>query len=167
VRGDLEDGIGRGVDDPLARALVLLAELLDDLRARGRLVAEHAAPRPVHERVDHVVREALRIGRKRRLSDHAHQLPVARRRVLALGTLEQASGDGRSARLRRAAFERLDVPEPERLHVRQVEAAHRSRDVAERVRALVTVCCGIRKRSRAHGVQHDHASARHAAILGR
>ena len=43
VRRDLEDGVGRRVDDPLARLLVLLAELLDDLRARGRLVAEHAA----------------------------------------------------------------------------------------------------------------------------
>src|SRR4029079_10542051 len=43
MRRALEDGISRRVDDPLARPLVLLAELLDDLGARGRLVAEHAA----------------------------------------------------------------------------------------------------------------------------
>src|SRR5207247_3899962 len=49
VRGDLEDGVGRRVDDPLARLLVLLAQLLDDLRPRGGFVAEHAAPGPVHE----------------------------------------------------------------------------------------------------------------------
>ena len=65
VRGDLEDRVGRRVDDPLAGPLVLLAELLDDLRARRGLVAEHAAPGPVHERVDHVVREAVRVGRER------------------------------------------------------------------------------------------------------
>ncbi len=57
VRGDLEDGVGRRVDDPLSRSLVLLAELLDDLGARSRLVAEHSAGGAVHERVDHVVRE--------------------------------------------------------------------------------------------------------------
>ena len=45
VRGDLEDGVGRRVDDPLAGLLVLLAELLDDLRPRRRPVAEHAAAR--------------------------------------------------------------------------------------------------------------------------
>ncbi len=43
VRRDLEDRVGGRVDDPLARALVLLAELLDDLGARGGDVAEHAA----------------------------------------------------------------------------------------------------------------------------
>ena len=45
VRRDLEDGVGGGVDDPLAGALMLLAQLLDDLRPRGRLVPEHAAAR--------------------------------------------------------------------------------------------------------------------------
>src|SRR4029077_7657439 len=38
VAGDLEDGVGRRVDDPLSRSLVLLPELLDDLGARSRLV---------------------------------------------------------------------------------------------------------------------------------
>src|SRR5438034_4529598 len=40
VGGDLEHGVGRRVDDPLACLLVLLAELLDDLGPRSRLVAE-------------------------------------------------------------------------------------------------------------------------------
>jgi hypothetical protein len=42
VRGDLEDGIGRGVADRLAGADVLLAEAGDDVRARGMAVAEDA-----------------------------------------------------------------------------------------------------------------------------
>ena len=40
VRGDLEDAVGRGVDDGRARAHVLFAQFLDDLGARGRHVAQ-------------------------------------------------------------------------------------------------------------------------------
>jgi hypothetical protein len=36
VRGDLEDRVRGRIDDPLARPLLLLAELLDDLRPRWR-----------------------------------------------------------------------------------------------------------------------------------
>src|SRR4029453_3939984 len=43
VRRDLEDRVRGGVDDPLAGLLVLLPELLDDLRPRCRLVSQHAA----------------------------------------------------------------------------------------------------------------------------
>ena len=66
VRGDLEHRVGGRVDDPLARLLVLLAELLDHLGPRCRLVAEDAAAGAVHERVDHLVGEAVRVGRERR-----------------------------------------------------------------------------------------------------
>ena len=131
------------------------------------LVAEHAAPGPVHERVDHVVREAVRVRRHRLRRDDAHQLPVAGGRVLALRALEQAAGDGRRAGLRRAALERLDVAEAERLEVRQVEAADGARDVAERVRALVAVFVGVGQLAGADGVEHDDAGPRHGAILGR
>ena len=45
VRGDLEHAVGRGVDDRLAGAHVLGAELVEDLGAGGGLVAERAARR--------------------------------------------------------------------------------------------------------------------------
>ena len=167
VRGDLEDRVGARVDDPLARFLVFLAELLDDLRPAGGHVADDAVAGAVHERVDHLVGEAVRVGRHRLRRDDAHQLPVAGRRVLAARALEQTAGDGRRARLRRAALERLDVPEPERLQRRQVETAHGTRDVAERVRALVAVVAGVGKLAGTDGIEHDHARARHAAILVR
>ena len=141
VRGDLEDRVGGRVDDPLARLLVLLAELLDDLRPARRLVAEHAAGGAVHERVDHVVREAVRVGRERLRRDDPHQLPVADRRVLALRALEQPAGDRGRARLRRAALERLDVAEAERLQVRADRARRRR---ARRSRA----CPSPRRRTR-------------------
>ena len=165
VRGDLEDRVGARVDDPLARALVLLAELLDDLRPARRDVAEDAASRLVHERVDHLVREPVRVGRHRLRGQDPHQLPVAGRRVLAARALEQPPRDGGRSRLRRAAGERLDVAEPERLERRQVEAADRLRHVAERVRAFVAEVARIGELSRPDCVEDDDACSWHAAIL--
>src|SRR5581483_2037381 len=166
VRRDLEDGVGRGVHDPLARLLMLLAELEDDVRPRRRLVPDHAAPGLVHERVDDVVREAVRIRRERLSGDDAHQLPVAGGRVLALRTLDQPAGDGGRTGLRRAALKGLDVAEAEGLHVGEIEAPDRLGDVAERVRALVPICPGIRQLSGTDGIEDDHARSWHGAILG-
>ena len=165
VRGDLEHRVGGRVDDPLAGLLVLLAVLLDHLGARRRLVAEHAAAGAVHERIDHLVGEAVRIRRERDGGDDAHHLPVARRRVLALRALEQPARDRRRAGLRRAALERLDVPEPERLEIGQVEASDGASDVPERVRAFVSPLGSIRQLTRANGIEHDHAGPRHAGSL--
>src|SRR3712207_8676331 len=58
-----------------ALPILLLAELLDDVRARRGLVPENAPRGPVHERVDHVVREAVRVGRHRlRSEEHTSEL---------------------------------------------------------------------------------------------
>ena len=169
VGGDLEDGVARRVDDPLARLLVLFAELLDDLRPGGCLVAEHAATRLVHERVDHVVREPVRIRGEGLCGDDAHQLPVAGRRVLALRALQEPAGDRRCSGLRRAALERLDVPEPERLQARQVQPSDRPGDVPERVgdRVVLAVLGSVGKGAGPDRIQHDDARAGHRAILGR
>ncbi len=165
VRCDLEHGVGGRVDDPLPGLLVLLAVLLDHLGPRGRLVAENAAAGAVHERIDHLVGEAVRIRRERDGGDDAHHLPVTRRRVLALRALEQPARDRRRAGLRRAALERLDVPEPERLEIGQVETPDGASDVPERVRALISPLGSIRQLTRANGIEHDHAGPRHAGSL--
>ena len=81
--------------------------------------------------------------------------------------LEQTPGNRRRSGLRRTAFERLDVAEAERLHVRQIEAADGPGDIAERVGALVSVIRRIRQLARADGVKNDDARTRHAGILGR
>ena len=167
VRGDLEDRVRGRVDDPLARALMLLAELLDDLGARRRLVTEHSATRAVHERVDHLEREPVRVGRQRLGRDDPHQLPVTRGRVLPFRPLDESARDRRCARLRRATLERLDVAETEGFEGGQVEPADRPRDIAERVGSFVAELGRVGKLSRAHRVQHDDACAGHGAILGR
>ena len=79
----------------------------------------------------------------------------------------ETARDGGRARLRRAALERLDVPEPERLEVRQVEAADGAGDVPERVGAFVAALGGVRQLAGADGIEHDHACPRHAGSLRR
>ena len=78
---------------------------------------------------------------------------------LPLRALDEPAGDRGRAGLRRAALERLDVPEPERLEVRQVEASDRPRDVPERVGAVVAVLGGVGQRAGPDRIQHDHARA--------
>ena len=124
-------------------------------------VAEHRPARLVHERVDHLVGEAVRVGRHRLRGEDPHQLPVAGRRVLAARALDQPPGDRRRARLRRAAEQRLDVAEPERLERRQVEAADGAGEVAERVGALVAEVGGVGQLPGPDGVEDDHTGPRH------
>ncbi len=88
-------------------------------------------------------------------------------RVLALRPLDESAGNGRRARLRGAALERLDVAETERLEAGQVQPSHRARDVAEGVGPLVAVVRRVGQLARADGVQHDYARSGHAAILSR
>src|SRR5215210_9475787 len=111
---DLEDGVGGGVDDPLPRSLVLFPQLLDDLGPGGGLVAEDAATRAVHEGIDDLEWEAVRIRWHRLRRHDAHELPVAGCRVLAARPFDQAARDRGSAGLRRTALQRLDVSKPER-----------------------------------------------------
>src|SRR5215216_589730 len=82
MRGDLEDGVSGGVEDPGSRLLLLGAELLYDLGPRGRPVSYDGAPRLVLEATQHVLWEAFRIGRERVFEHEAHHLPVACKRGL-------------------------------------------------------------------------------------
>src|SRR3972149_5961193 len=72
-----------------------------------------------------------------------------------------------AARGGRPPGRRPAVPGPERLEVGQVEPPDGTGHIAERVGAFVPVQRSVRQRSRTDGVQHDHAGARHAAILRR
>ena len=97
VRGDLEDAVGRGVDDRRAGAHVLLAQFLDDLGAGGGLVAERAAADAALEFVHDLGREAVRIERKRLVQMDADHFPVAGGRVLA-GRRQRAAAVGAGGR---------------------------------------------------------------------
>jgi hypothetical protein len=154
VRGDLEDGVLRGVDDQRAVAQRRLAVLVDHGDPVDRRVAEHlTAARPL-DQPDHLGREAVGIGRARLARDDAHQLPVAGRRVLAGPERVQAAVERRRAR-RRDALQRQDRAEPEPLHPRQLQTAGQLGQMGERGGARVAVVGRVGQRARADGVEHD------------
>ena len=76
VRRNLKHRVRRRIDDPLPRALMLGAELVDDRGTGRRLVAEPAAPRPSREFVEQRNRESLRVRPKRFLQENAADLPM-------------------------------------------------------------------------------------------
>ena len=85
VRRDLENAIGRGVDDGPAVLKVLLPQLGDDGRTGGGLVAQHPPPDPLPEGGKDLLRKALGIGGESMFGDQPHVLPVPDRGVLAGG----------------------------------------------------------------------------------
>ena len=60
MRGHLEHAVGGSVDDRLAGAHVLFAELLDDLGSRSGVIAERAAADASLELLHDLGREAVR-----------------------------------------------------------------------------------------------------------
>ena len=103
VRGDLEDAVGRGVDDGRAGAHVLDAEFLDDLGAGGGLVAQRTAADAAFEFAHHVRREAVRIERERLGEMNADHFPMAGGGVLA-GRRQGALAVGAGGRRRRGRY---------------------------------------------------------------
>ncbi len=183
VRADLEDGILRGVADRLARADVLLAELLDDVGAGGMLVAQNAGELRLR---DQRVGEVLRKGRNRvweiapfERDRQAGKLPMAGLRVLALGDLARIGPD----RLR--LFDPLDArrmlsrrglggaAKAEPVHHRNFQrtgapALHiglpgraGGGDVAERVGARIAELVGVLSAADPDGIHDQEHRARH------
>src|SRR4029453_5417881 len=125
--------------DRLAGAHVLLAELGDDLGARGGDVAEDLATDLLLERLDDLGREAVRVEREGFGQDDPGHLPVSGRRVLARRAFGEPAvrGSGFGARL--DTLDPRQHPEPEPAEVRRVDPADGGGRVAERVRTLVAV----------------------------
>ena len=156
VRRDLEDGVGRGVDDRRAGAHVLFAELVEDHRPRRRLVAERLPADAPLVFGDDVGRKSVRIGAERILDDEPHHFPMPGRRVLPRADLghppERAARRLGRCRLRK----RVQQPEPrEGRQRRMLRVEH----VAERVRALVAEVFRVRQLADAEGVTDDDDGA--------
>ena len=113
------------------------------------------------------MRETVWVGRHGLRRDDAHQLPVTGGGVLPLRALEEPAGHRGSTRLWWTTLERLDVAETQGLEIRQVQPPDGFRHVSQRVRAFVSIVARVGQGSCADGIEHDHAGARHVAILGR
>jgi len=141
---------------------MLVAQLGDDRRAAGGLVADHAPARPARELRQQVGREAVRIGRERLRGDHAHQLPVAGGGILARRDFHQPAVTGARAPGRRHAGDGVQVAQAQSGKVRHVQPADRAGQIPERVRAGVAVGGGVRRPAHAQPVQHDENGPCHA-----
>ena len=166
MRGDLEDAVGRRVDDRRAGAHVLLAQFLDDLGAGGGLVAERPAADAAFELAHHLGREAVRVQRERLGEVNADHFPMAGGGVFAgrsQGAVAVSAG-GRGGGS--DAGERLDVAEAEARKVGQLHAANAG-DVAQRVAARVAILRGVRHLADADAVENDpdDAGKRHNSTV--
>ena len=90
VCGDLEDAVGGGVDNQLARGQMLLAVVADDVGARVGLVAEYPVARAAGELGKYLGGKALGIGGQGIGGDDAGYLPVSDGGVLTARGLGHA-----------------------------------------------------------------------------
>ena len=166
VRGNLEDAVGRGIDNGRAGLHVLRAQLFDDLRPARRFVAQRlAAYRPL-ELFHHLGRKTVGISGKGYLHVQARHLPVAGGGVFAGRGQRRLAVGGSRMLSRRQVFERLDVGQPQLDQVRQLQRA-RGRHVPQCVAPGVAELCRVRHLADAHAVQHQqhHPLERRALLV--
>src|SRR5690606_1639132 len=158
--GDLKHAVRRCVDDRLAGAQVLLAQIIEDLGSRGGPVAQVA--RQVILGAPHAkkrLRESLRKDRKGLVEDDARDLPIAGHPVLPGGDLLQdAEGRDRRGGWREAVGLDEMTQTPARELGKRERNALRSAplaDVAERVRAFVAETSGVERAADPDRVEDD------------
>ena len=123
VGGHLKNAVGAGVHDEGVFPHGLLAVVLQHLRARIGLVAQHLVAGLLLILPDQLLREALGEGGQRLRADHTGNLPVAGCCVLAAGAFRNS--EVRSSRIcdLRADCNPVDVEKSQLLHVRHAEPA--------------------------------------------
>ena len=187
VRGNLKDGIDRGVADRLAGTDMLLAETLDDLGAWRVAVAEDTRHLAF---ADHRLGQFGRKGRYRvgevtPVEAHRQRgdFPVARRRVLAAGNLLRGAVE-RGWQRSDAAVVEIEAggrpgggAETQPGHVGDGQrSAAQARAVGaprgagfgympERVGAAVAIAPRVGRAAYAEGVENEKESARHGIIV--
>ena len=163
VRRDLEHGVCGRINDEVSRAHMLRAVLCDDLGAGPGCVRQDAAARRLAEGLEHLLGEAVGIGRQRIRGNDARDLPVADRGVLAHGGLCHAGAGARLRGIRAEEGQALDVAEAAVHHRGDVQLAGRG-TALERVHAEITELCGIGHFTCAAGIQNDQKNALHFGI---
>ena len=163
VRRELQHAVRRSVDDELPRLDMLASVVVDDLRARIRLVADELPADARLKRGDDRGREARRVRRHRVLADDARQLPMPRRRVLAARAFLQPRK--RAARRRHAkrsclrrVLDAVDGEESERGEMRRGKAL-RAHETQQRVARAVAEIRRIGRRADTETVEHDEEHA--------
>ncbi len=156
VGRDLEDAVGRRVDDGLAGRHLFSAQFIEDDGPRGRDITQPAAACFRLILGHDLVGEAVGIDREGAVHVDAHQLPMAGRGVLAGGDLGHLAVGGSGVRLGLDSVQNGDVGQSQGLQIGQMQPADGLRNVAQRVAADIAVGRGIRRFADADAVQNDN-----------
>ena len=114
---NLEDGVSGGVDNQVPGLHMLVAEFVDDGGAGPGGVGQDAAARGLPEGLQHLLGEAVGIGRHGIRGDDAGNLPVADGGVLAHGGLGQLAVGAAGFFNRSQEFQTRDIAETGCPHV--------------------------------------------------
>ena len=140
----------------MPRRDLLLAELVEDLRTAGRLVANDHTSGSAGELVDQLLWEAVLRKSLERLRDvKPHHLPVARHRILAVARLAQLPIVRKRLLRRRHAMKLLQIRHAEPLQIRNLQRLEIRRDVAEGICPRITERRGIRHRPDPQRIDHN------------
>ena len=152
MRGNLEYRIGGRVDNRRAGAHVFFAELVEDHRARRRLVAERLSPNAFLVLFDHVRRKSVRVCAKRIGNDESHHFPMSGRRIFPRAHFVHAPERRRRRNVGRRLRQRVQQPESAQCRQRRML---RLQNMPKRVGTFVAEVFRIRQLANAEGVADE------------
>ena len=152
MAGDLEHAVRGCVDDRGRVDPALLAQLVEDGRAGGRLVADHAVADRLFILLQEFGREAVREGREGLFKPKSGNFPVAGGRVLARADFHAAARAADGA-LIRSIVGAGHLAETDFCQIRQMGMCGIDR-MAQGIGALIAIVGRIRRMAAAHGIQH-------------
>ena len=155
MRRDLQHAVRRRINDERACAFMLLPIIMDDLRPRIRLIAEHPAPESLLQLRDHPGGKPIRERRHRLLRDDPRDLPMPRRRILAARQLPAAPERSQGGRLLLAAVHTINVEHAQLFQIRSIILI-RSYDGLQRMAVMIPELCRVRQCPHAKTIQHNN-----------
>src|SRR5579875_414812 len=120
----LEDAVSGSIKDRTAGAHMLLAQLLDNLRAGSCFIADDSVSNSTFKWLDHFWRKAIWIGWQRSVQNHAGHFPVSCRAIFASGRLGHAPIRSQSMLYWRGARNRRNIAQTDAPQVRKFQAAN-------------------------------------------
>ena len=157
---DLEYGVGRGVDDQVAGAHMLLAEFVNDGGAAPWRVGQNPTAGGSPEGRQHFLGEAIRIRGQRIGRDQACDLPVADGGILSHALLRQTGDCANVVRFWQAGYA-VDAAKADADHIGNVQISG-SGAGGQRIDAHITELLRIRHLADAEGVQHKQKYSFHS-----
>ncbi len=138
MRGDLQNGIGGGVENGIARANMLRAEFFENGRAAARVIADEVNVCFALDCAHEFVGKSFEDG-KRFLENDARDFPMARGRILAGGRVPASGQSWRDVFFLRLARHPEAGPGLTSRDSAAQSCGNRLEDVPERVRSFIAV----------------------------